>query len=156
MATQGQPSQGAQSSNISNKTEIKQTAADCVDNQYFWYDQCVTIGTECINRTANNKCEACIRGFLLKNGYCMQIPPSAPVNNTAASTTTTVATTGTGSKVQQGSAQGGQLQSAAPVGGTKCNFPCLSCSSSSPDECLTCESGYTTVDAFPGRCFSLN
>lgn len=30
------------------KMQKNVSAADCGQNQYFWYDQCVTIGSECV------------------------------------------------------------------------------------------------------------
>lgn len=38
------------------KVQKNMTAADCGQNQYFWYDQCVTIGTECVLRAQNGTC----------------------------------------------------------------------------------------------------
>lgn len=135
---QGQgASSGKTEQNKSQVSVVNQTAADCVDNQYFWYGQCVTIGTECINRTASNKCQGCIRGFELKDGYCIQLAPEVP------------AATGSGKGSPQSTPSGS-------AGSNTCNFPCATCAASSPDKCLTCATGYTTVDAFPGLCFVLN
>lgn len=126
-SSNNQPSQN-QASSPTSSSASSGIIIPCTSRQFYKDGTCFDIGPQCTQfDSSTGVCYACASGFQVYSGLCVQMPSSQDQT--------------TNSNAPPASTSLPNCQTADPTDSTKC---------------LTCVSGYTIVDAFPGVCYQIN